>query len=95
MIQFSPGFIVSRVALSTFYNKLMAFFQAMHIAPEWSRHTNKKTSPNQGGKQRGIDFYFKSNDGSKPAVGAPNSGGGARQAKKNKKFPNKGSRIQH
>jgi len=69
--------------------------KAMHIAPEWSRHTNKKTSPNQGGKQRGIDFYFKSNDGSKPAVGAPNSGGGARQAKKNKKFPNKGSRIQH
>ena len=38
------------------------------IAPEWSRHFNKKSAPNSGGggrgNQRGIDFYFKK-DGKK------------------------------
>jgi hypothetical protein len=42
------------------------YLKPIIIAPEWARHFNKKTTVQSGGrgKQRGVDFYFKS-DGRK------------------------------
>ena len=40
------------------------------IAPEWSRHTNKKDRGPPAKGQKGIDFYFKS-DGSKKTGNSP------------------------
>jgi len=76
----------------------VSYPKAIHVAPEWSRHTHKKVNPaaDRAKKQKGIDFYFKS----QPSTSTDNSGSGSKseeqqQANPKKRFKNKGSRIQH
>jgi len=69
--------------------------KAIHVAPEWSRHTNKKPDPRKG-QQRGIDFYYKAKPNSGHTQSASGSSEGQQQANPKKRFKNKGgSRIQH
>jgi len=66
---------------------------AIHVAPEWSRHTNKKAPPKPG-NQRGVDFYFKKTDNPKQQQRQRKNSGSEAGGEQKKRFSNKNSRIQ-